>query len=194
MQNNKCNKLNFKLNSQANRICWFADGLPLSNPEKADFWRIHMDDDYNREVMIPSSIQTGKVTDLADGSDITYDSLVDETGRKYEVKLTIHVRKRSSEIEMWAEVDNQDEARVNELQLPFLDLSSVCDEKRENDVLYRSRGLGERLENPWAKLEKYHTEYMAADYYEIWSPLLYPRPSNMSLSAGITRGENILCA
>ncbi len=180
MQNNKCNKLNFRLNSRANRIHWFAEGLPLSNPEQADFWRIHMDDGYSREIMIPSGIQTGRVAELADGCDITYASLADETGRNYEVRLTIHIRQRRSEIEMWAEIENQDQARVNELQLPFLDLSSVCDEKRENDVLYRSHGLGERLENPWSKLEKYHTEYMAADYHEIWSPLLYPRPSNMA--------------
>lgn len=180
MQHNKRNKLNFNLNDQANRITWFANELPLSNQEQADFWRIHMDDDYQREILIPSSIQTGKVKELSDGSDITYDSLVDETGRHYDVKLTIHIRQRVEEIEMWAEIENQDNARVNELQLPFIDLSSICDKERKNDVLYRSRGLGERLENPWEKLDKYHTEYMAADYREIWSPLLYPRPSNMA--------------
>ncbi len=180
MEHNKKNILNFKVNSLANRITWFAGGLPLSNESKADFWRICMDDGYYREILIPSSLQTGKVTELSDGSEITYDSLVDESGKHYDVRLTIHIKESTAETEMWADIENRDSARVNELQLPFIDLTSVCDREREKDVLYRCQGLGERLENPWKNLEQYHTEYMAADYREIWSPLLYPRPSSMA--------------
>lgn len=176
----KRNKLCFALNALANQITWSAEGLPLTGSEKGDFWRLHLDDDYIREILVPSSIQSGTVTELSDGSDIFYDSVIDTSGKRYEVKLTIHIRYRTEELEMWADIENQEEVRVNELQLPFLDLSTVCDTNREKDVLYRSLGLGERLENPWLRLGKYHTEYMAADYREIWSPLLYPRPSNMA--------------
>ncbi len=185
------NKLQFKLNDKANRIIWSAKELPLKNQEKADFWRIYMDDDYCREILIPSSIQTGRIMEIPTGSDIVYESLMDETGRCFDVKLIIHLRQREEELEMWAEIENQDCARVNELQLPFIDLSVICQVEREKDVLYRSYGLGERMENPWKKLEQGHTEYMAADYREIWEPLLYPRPSNMAWF-GVESGGHFL--
>lgn len=176
----KLNTLDFTLNDSASRVVWSAPGTALANEEGADFWRVFMDDGYEREILVKSSSQRGRVERKGDRIDLYYDELVDEEGRRYEVALTVHILRKTEEIETWAEIDNRGDARVNELQLPFIDMSSACDTDRSRDVLYRSSGLGERLANPWVALEKEHSEYMSADYREIWSPLVYPRPMSMA--------------
>lgn len=174
------NKLTFRINEKANRITWSVPDLPLKNEENADFWRIHIDDGFSREIMVKSSQQEGKVRTSSNETIIHYDGLTDVYGKTYNVRLNLHMEDKNDVIECWADVENLDDVRINEVQFPFMDLSAVCDENRANDVLYRPRGLGERINNPWAALENDHTEYMAADYNEIWSPLFYPRPASMA--------------
>ncbi len=185
----KKNTIDFALNKTADRVSWSAPGTPLANEEKADFWRVFMDDGYEREILVKSSSQNGRVLRSGLGMDIVYESLVDEKGRHYDVILVVHIVKKETEIEMWADIENRGAARVNELQLPFVDLSSACGADRSKDVLYRPSGLGERLENPWSALGTYHSEYMAADYREIWSPLVYPRPLSMAWQGLETAGR-----
>ena len=187
----KKSSIEFTVNESANRVVWSAVGTPLANEEKADFWRVFMDDDYEREILVKSSSQQGRALRTPAGLDLVYDGLVDEKGRQYDVRLVVHIVKTESETEIWADIENRGEARVNELQLPFVDLSSACDADRSKDVLYRCSGLGERLANPWAALEKSHSEYMSADYREIWSPLVYPRPSSMAWQ-GLESAGNFL--
>ena len=174
------NTLAMKVSESGGRVAWSAAGTPLAATENADFWRLFMDDGYEREIPVHSAAQAGKVSPTAAGMDIAYDGLVDEAGRRYDVSLVVHVVRKDEELELWAEVENRGAARVNEIQLPFVDLSSACGADRSADTLYRASGMGERLRDPWKALEKGHTEYMAADYREIWSPLLYPRPSTMA--------------
>ncbi len=183
------NTLALSLNDAGNRVTWSAAGTPFANAEKADFWRLFMDDGYEREIPVHSAAQTGKVTPTAGGMDIAYDGLADESGRRYDVRLVVHVVRKDEELELWAEVENRGAARVNEIQLPFVDMSSACGADRSADTLYRASGMGERLCDPWKALEKGHTEYMAADYREIWSPLLYPRPSTMAWEGLETGGR-----
>lgn len=174
------NKLKFSVSDDGSRAVWSADGLPVSGYESGDFWRLFMDDNYEREMPVHSSEQKGKLVKTSDGFDVVYDGLVGETGRHFDVKFTVHIKTTEKELVFTSEIENHDTARVNEAQVPFIDFKYVCDKNRENDVLYRPNGLGERLENPWKKIEKYHTEYMSADYSEIWSSLVYPRPANMA--------------
>lgn len=174
------NELQITWNEKGNRYRMSAEGTPLANQEEADFFRIMIDDDYYREIMVPSHLQEGTVTTEGNKTTIVYPQLVDGTGRVFQVELTVYIEQTEEEIRFSSQVHNKDKVRVNEVQLPFLDFSIVCDANRENDVLYRCKGMGERTNNPWAALEEGHTEYMAADYREIWSPLMYPRPSSMA--------------
>jgi len=186
------NKLKFTVNSEGNRVKWSAEKLPLNNQDHADFWRLHMDDGYRREMTVKSSDQVGTVKETKQGHEICYNSITSVEGTKFDVKLTIHIVNNGGDsLEFWADVENHDTARVNEIQLPFIDLTTICDNNRANDKLYRSKGLGECIENPWKALDSAHTEYMAADYNEIWSPMLYPKPCSMSWF-GIESAGNFL--
>ena len=176
----KKNELHIVWNEKGNRYCMSAEGTPLISSENADFFRIMMDDDYYREITVPSHLQEGIVTRDGNKTTIFYPQLVDGTGRVFQVEFTVFVEETEEEIRFSSQIHNKDKARVNEVQLPFLDFSTVCNADREEDVLFRPRGLGERVFNPWKAIEAEHTEYMSADYREIWSPLMYPRPSSMA--------------
>lgn len=170
-------KLKFQLNEDGSRVLWSAVGLPMKNQEQADFWRVHLDDGYYRSMTVRSSRQKGVVRQAENELIISYTHLTADGGREFDIAFTVHVKAAMhtyESLEMWAEVDNHSEARLNELQLPFVDLSVIGDEKREQDIFYRMNGLGEKVENPWNELKKYHTEYMSADYDEIWDPIQYP--------------------
>lgn len=185
------NELQIGWNEQGNRYRMRAEGMPLTNPEEADFFRIMMDDGYCREITVPSHLQTGEVTVEESRTTIFYPQLVDADGRVFQVEFTVFIEQGEEGLRFYSRVHNRDRARVNEVQLPFLDFSAVCDTERENDVLYRARGMGERILDPWKALEKGHTEYMSADYHEIWSPMLYPRPSSMAWM-GLQSGDRFL--
>ena len=180
METVKRNQLQMTWNGEGNRCRMWAEGTPLCNAEDADFFRIMIDDDYYREVTIPSHLQRGTVTVEGDRTTIFYPQLEDATGRIFQVEFTVFIDRTEEGLRFSSRIRNKDEARVNEVQLPFLDFGTVCSQDREKDVLYRARGMGERLQDPWKKLERAHTEYKAADYGEIWEPLLYPRPSSMA--------------
>ena len=174
--------LSFHIREDAGEIRWSAQDLPLRQSPRADFWRAFMDDGYQREITVHSAAQRGTVTPCPGGLDITYDRLTAEGGRIFDVTLTIHIRAVVSTypaFEMYAQIHNRDAARVNELQLPLLDLDTVCDEQRSSDVLYRMSGLGARIPDPWRSIERCHTEYMAADYNQIWCSDTYPSGASM---------------
>lgn len=185
------NLLTFSISERANRITWKAPGLPLCGEAEADFWRLHLDDGYYREITVKSSRQEGTVRVLGNETLIHYDGVVDSEGRRFQIGLTLHILRKDGSLEFWADVESGEDVRVNEVQFPFIDLSALCDTNRENDVLYRPFGLGERMKNPWEALDCAHTEYMAADYREIWSPLLYPRPASMAWF-GVESAEHFL--
>lgn len=156
-----------------------APGTPLSNAPESDFFRLMIDDGYLKEITIPSHLQKGEVSRNGNTTSIHYKELVDGTGRQFKVDFTVYAKESEEGITFSSKIDNQDDVRVNEVQLPFLDFASFCDEDKSKDVLYRCKGMGERTPEPWTALESGHTEYMSADYREIWTPLMYPRPSSM---------------
>lgn len=174
------NEMQITWNEKGNRYTMRAPGTPLCNQEDADFFRIMLDDGYYRDMTVPSHLQEGTVTREGNKTTITYPQLVDRAGRVFKVEFTVYIEETEEEIRFSSQIKNRDKVRVNEVQLPFLDFSTVCDSNHENDVLYRCKGMGERIFNPWSALESGHTEYRAADYWEIWSPLNYPKPSSMA--------------
>jgi len=181
-QSIKAGKLQLQISEDASKVKWSAEGLPMSNEVQADLWRVHIDDEYYRSMTVRSSRQKGTVKKSSNGLLIYYPQLMGDDGRMFDVAFTVHIKSTINtyeSMEMWAEVDNKSNARLNELQLPFVDLSVICSEKREQDVFYKMNGLGEKVSNPWEALKKEHTEYMAADYDEIWDPVQYPCPASM---------------
>lgn len=173
------NILKFQLSADASRINWSAGGTPLVGTEDGDFWRIMADDGYYIEMTIHSADQSGHVTTDGDRTVIVYDELVTDAGRKIDARLTLTVTETDEGYTFDAEIENHDDARLNELEYPYIDLNRLVGE-REGDVLYRPQGLGERIKNPWRALASAHTEYMSSDYNEIKSTLVYPRPATMS--------------
>lgn len=191
MATNK-NKLTFFVTPDGNSAVWRANGLPTKETAGGDFWRMMADDGYCREMLIYSSQQQAKlVTTDNERTVIVYDGLVGTDGRKFDIGLTLTVTRSRDGLLFDATIENRDKARVNELEYPFVDLETVGSEDRARDMLYRPNGFGERIQNPWVALRKAHTEYMSADYLDIKSTLLYPRPASMAFM-GIESGGHFL--
>ena len=158
----RAGKLQFSISDDAKEIAWSADGLPLRESRSADFWRAYMDDNYRREMRVRSCLQTyGHVEVIAaDHIVVHYDRMVGDDGREFDAAMHVHITANVSTypgFEMYAEIDNHDDARLNELQLPMIDLDTACDTAREKDVMYRMNGYGDIQPNPWAAIKNNHT-------------------------------------
>lgn len=185
------NRLTFTVTDDGATPAWGAAGTPLCATPGGDFWRMMLDDGYMREMTIHSADQSGRV-ERADGvTTITYDRLVGEDGRVFDATLVLRVTDTGADLRFDATLTNRSEARLNELQYPYIDLACACDTDRSRDVLVRPNGFGERMPDPWTALERAHTEYMSADYHEIKSTLKYPSPATMSWM-GLETGGNFL--
>ena len=173
------NILRFSLSPDASRIVWSADGTPLAGTEGGDFWRIMADDGYYIEMTVHSADQHGTVTVDGSRTTVVYDGLVTDFGRKLDVKLTLTITDSGDGYTFDACAENRGDARINELEYPYIDLNRLVGE-RADDILYRPAGMGERIKNPWRALGTAHTEYMSSDYNEIKSTIVYPRPGTMT--------------
>lgn len=176
-------KLTFSVSEDARQIAWTAEGLPLRQSENADFWRAYADDGYEKEMTLRSSDQIGRVSCTDDSITVIYDELVGIHGRRFDttlkvvVSLCCHIH---GGFKFSATLENRDDARINELQLPFMDLSVACDENRSNDVFYHIDGLGRKIENPWETVRRQsHTEYIASDNHVVWNAMRYPGDAAM---------------
>ena len=174
----------FEISGDAGAHRWIAEGTDLEVSPGADFWRAYLDDGYEREMTVLSSGQRGKAALEGDVITVVYDSLKGVNGRVFDVKLTVTVAKCVSTypgFEFRAKIENRGDARVNELQLPFVDLAHGCGENREDDVLYQANGLGWKTKNPWERIKQVcHTEYIASDNHVIWNTMRYPGDAAMS--------------
>jgi hypothetical protein len=149
------------------------------------------DDGYYLDMQIKSSQQKGTVSVKDNVTTIQYNSLVTDSGRELQIALTLTVTALDDRLVFDSKIENHDEkARADELQYPYFEVTQLSG-KQEDDVLLRPNGLGERIENPWEELKGAHTEYMAADYYDIKSTLSYPRPATMSWF-GLQSGKHFI--
>lgn len=175
--------LTFAVSENARECRWAAEGAPMVQSENADFWRAYLDDGYEREMVVRSSRQSGKVSLCGEEMEITYEKLINDAGREFEITLKVTVRACVSTYAGFtfsACVQNNSGARVNELQLPFVDLFKACDEARENDVFYHVNGLGWTINDPWERIKKAcHTEYISSDNHVIWNAMRYPGDAAM---------------
>lgn len=181
----RAGKLQFSISDDAKEIAWSAEGLPLRESRSADFWRAYMDDNYRREMRVRSCLQTYGHVEVIDADHIVvhYDKLVGDDGRQFDTAMHVHITANVSTypgFEMYAEIDNHDDARLNELQLPMIDLDTACDTAREKDVMYRMNGYGDIQPNPWAAIKNNHTEYISADDKQIWCVMPYPANCSMA--------------
>lgn len=184
-------QLHFMISADARDVRWEADGLPLSASPSADFWRVQLDDGEYKDIPIHSRDQIGAISEVDGGLDIAYQQLYGPGGRLFAIQLTVHIRVHDDQFLFSATIKNDDESRVNEMKLPFVDVAVIADEQRSNDILYRSQFLGERMTDPWTNLDSAHSEYMAADYHEIWLSQTYPSFSSMGW-LGVQSGGHFL--
>lgn len=107
-----------------------------------------------------------------------------DDGREFDTAMHVHIMATVSTyagLEMYAEIDNHDIARLDELQLPLIDLDTACDETRENDIMYRMNGYGDIQPNPWTAVrDMNHTEYVTADDKPVWCTMTYPSICTMA--------------
>jgi hypothetical protein len=183
--------LAFTVSGDASHCRWAAEGTPMQASENADFWRAYLDDGYEREMTVRSSLQRGKVTRKGETLAVEYEKLITDCGKSFEVSLTVTVKACVSTcpgFSFSASVRGCAGVRVNELQLPFVDLFKACDDVRENDVFYHVNGLGWTINDPWERIKKTcHTEYISSDNHVIWNAMRYPGDAAMSwfgLSSG----------
>ena len=174
----------FSVSENARDCRWAAEGAPMEQSENADFWRAYLDDGYEREMVVRSSRQQGRASLEGDTLKVEYEKLVNDAGREFGVSLTVTVRACVSTYEGFlfsASVRGCPGVRVNELQLPFIDLCKACDDVRENDVFYHVNGLGWTIKDPWERIKKTcHTEYISSDNHVIWNAMRYPGDAAMS--------------
>ena len=188
-------KLDFKVKN--GEIVLFGDGFSPIMREGAvggDFWRIYLDycePEMNRELGVYSHAQTPvSVKDENGTAEICYDRLVAEDGSVHNVELTLYIKRDGDKLLFSAKIKNNGKARVNELQYPFFDFEKL-NGSFSQDVLYIPNGLGYRGVDPHALAESAHTEYMAADYKNIWKSYNYPAPLSMPWMA-VQSGKSCL--
>lgn len=174
------NKLHLQF--EHNTLTFSAEGYAPAFKADGDFWRLHLDFcqvGKNNELGVYSHAQV-PCSVKCEGSVLTvcYDSLLAEDGNTYPIALTLTVRESDGTLEYAAQIDNRSEVRVNELQYPFFELQYTAEESRK-DVLYMPMGLGQRVGDPLAYTQKGHTEYMAADYKNVWRHHAYPGQLSM---------------
>lgn len=187
----KGEKLIFEISEDAREVRWSAEGLPLAASPHSDFWRLHLEAGRRKDLTVCSSEQTGIVTGTENRIEICYPSLTAKDNKEYRIRLTVTVKSDGKLIEFFAAVENEDDVRIDEVQAPFIDLAAVADTDRTKDTLYLPEGLGSRIENVWKWTEGNHTEYMSADYNEIWAAYTYPAPMSMAWF-GIESGGHFL--
>ncbi len=172
---------NLNLQLENNKIKWTSDNTVLQSALNSDIFRMVLDDGKTREITVFGKEQEiESVTKTQNGFDIFYNKIKAEDGRTFNIKYTIHIEKSGSGFDFTSEVTNNDDIRVNEIQVPFVELNKIADNNRENDILYMPEGLGKKIANPWETVQRdFHTEYIAADYNEIWYALSYPFPASM---------------
>lgn len=188
----KLNSSNIAFETDGKAGAFSAGGAGLKTTDGSDFFRLHLDDDMNRELTVYGKEQTGTVISTENGLDIVYDSLLAEDGRRFNINFTVHIKKGEKGLVFSSTVKNTDDVRVNEVQVPFVDLNRVNSDEREEDILLMPFGLGEKTKNPWETIQKNcHTEYFASDYNEIWKCHSYPFPLSMGWF-GVKSGNKFL--
>lgn len=168
---------------EENTLVFHAEEYTPHFAPKADFFRLHLDhckNGGNHELGVYSHRQTPASVQKKDGGLLLYyEDLLAEDGNRYPIALTLTVRQGADgALEYTAAIDNRSTVRINELQYPLLELAYSPEESRR-DLIHLPYGLGKRIEDPLSYIEKGHTEYLAADYKNVWRHFIYPGDLSM---------------
>lgn len=157
------------------------DGFSEELFKNGDFWRLHLDycqSGKNNELGVYSKEQGMPIVEKTnDRLILTYASLVAEDKSVHDISLQLEINCCGQDVRFSAQIINHSQVRVNELQYPLFEFSHINDDLK-NDTLILPLGLGRKIENPH-KNAVLHTEYMAADYKNVWGTFAYPGSMSM---------------
>ncbi len=158
------------------------EDFDLKLRKNGDFWRAHLDyqkEGMNHELGIYSH-QQNPCEIIKERNEITiiYDSLIAEDKSQHNIKISFKISQADGALHFSANMVNNSNVRLNELQYPFFEFNQIngplsCDE------LITPDGLGKKIINPHQNTACAHTEYMAADYKNIWNVFSYPGQFSM---------------
>lgn len=176
----------------------FLDGRLSADSEKygkicggEDFFRLFVDDLAEREIKIRSSEQKPASVTEKDGElTIVYDCLHASNGQTYDIVYKVTIREKDGALAFGSVIENRSGVRVNEEQLPYIEL-----EGGEKETLYMPHGLGSKVEDPRRAIpERFHSEYMSADEKMVFYSVRYPTPLSMSWFGVQTDGRFLYLA
>lgn len=157
--------------------------------KNGDFWRLILDDGLRTEIPVFSRRQRGTVRRQGQGLVIEYDGLLSEYGDRYDIRLQIVVEKQGELLSFSPTVENHADVRVNECFCPLVCFDGIAGE-RAKDALYMPYGLGQRVEDPYARLESQTKHYYNHNQFETFWHLHYPQASMCWM--GIESGDKFL--
>lgn len=171
-----------------------ADGFMPELYENGDFWRMHLDyceAGRNKELGVYSHHQTDPDVKVTENETvITYHRLVAEDLSVHNIKLVLKILQKNGALYFSAEMDNNSNVRLNELQYPLFEFKKINGNLDEDELVVPD-GLGRKIKNPHEAAMREHTEYMAADYKNIWK--MYSYPGQMSMPwIGVQSGDKYL--
>ena len=171
-----------------------SEDFPLKLRKNGDFWRLHLDymqSGKNNELGVYSHAQKNPVVKReGNETSVFYNGLIAEDGTEHDVKLTLKITQIDGACYFSAQMQNDGTARINELQYPLLEFD--CDEQSDKESkLIIPEGLGRIIDNPHDHAKNFHTEYMSADYKNVWEMFMYPGQMSMPWM-GLQKGNEYL--
>ncbi|MDY3928308.1 MAG: DUF6259 domain-containing protein [Clostridia bacterium] len=170
------------------------DDFCLKLRKNGDFWRMHLDycqSGMNNELGVYSHQQNTPIV-TKEGKDISiiYNNIIAEDGSVHDITLKLKITQKDEALYFSAEMDNCSNVRINELQYPLFEFYQI-NEDMDNDELIIPDGLGKIVKDPHNAVSYRHSEYMAADYKNVW--MVYSYPGRLSMPwIGIQSGNNFL--
>ncbi|MEU0480141.1 DUF6259 domain-containing protein [Streptosporangium sp. NPDC006013] len=142
-----------------------------------------------RDVAVHSEQQRSTVVRHDDTLVISYNTLTTVAGATIDVDLVIVVSAGVDELSFRATGEAGTGITLREMSLPIVELAP--DPASQHEVLYRSEGLGRKIERPRTRLARAHSEYMRDDSAGIWEQSAYPGEMSMPWQ-GVESGDQFL--
>ena len=162
--------------------------------KNGDFWRLHLDycrSGMNKELGVYSHQQkTPQIIKKNGEVSFVYPEIVAEDGSVHNIQLELNCVQTDEGMKFSATMKNNSNVRINELQYPLFEFEQI-NENLDLDELILPQGLGNKIKNPHDFIKNRHTEYMAADYKNIWGIYLYPGEMSMPW-IGVQSGNKYL--
>lgn len=170
------------------------EGFSSQLRKGGDFWRLHLDyckSGMNNELGVYSHQQSmPEVTKKGNELTIIYPTLIAEDNSIHNIRLELKITQNGGALYFSASMTNNSCVRINELQYPLFEFEKI-NENPECDEFIVPECLGRKIKNPHDDAASAHTEYMAADYKNIWK--MYSYPGKMSMPwMGIQSGDKYL--